>query len=53
MVIIRSKAEFNYCPVCGRETEKKEIPISRGPDGKPMRTNLKVTCPEHGELQIS
>jgi hypothetical protein len=35
---------FNYCPLCGAELDREEQQIAE------HRWNLKVTCPEHGEL---
>lgn len=52
---IHSESQFQYCPLCGEETEYKEVPISSVEiDGEQVitKTNLEVCCPEHGTLYI-
>lgn len=43
---INSVNEFRYCPICGLEVKSKEVHVSK------YKTNLKVVCPNHGELYI-
>lgn len=43
---ISSVAMINYCPVCGEEVSKEEVQVSQ------YKTNLEVTCPNHGVLLV-
>jgi len=43
---ISSVNGFKFCPYCGQKVEKEEQPIGRN------KTNLEITCPEHGVLII-
>lgn len=44
--VFRSKAQFQYCPQCGAETDHEEVRITA------WKQNLRVTCPEHGVLVL-
>lgn len=55
-VIIRSAGQIDYCPYCGRETEREEKPVgSVMVDGEEhvTKTNLEVSCPQHGVLIVA
>jgi predicted RNA-binding Zn-ribbon protein involved in translation (DUF1610 family) len=43
-ISILHRAQFNFCPLCGEKTNKRELQV------KPTKTNLIVECPKHGEL---
>lgn len=46
-LLVHSSAQFNFCPQCGAETEKEEIPVGT------YKTNLEVSCPTHGVIVVS
>lgn len=55
-VHISSASQISYCPYCGRETEREEKPIASTViegEEKVTRTNLEVTCPQHGIITVS
>lgn len=50
--VIRSVNGLNYCPYCGEELVKEEQPVIQNEEGAVIKSNLKVECPEHGELVL-
>lgn len=39
--VIRSKMQFSYCPICGRQTSRTD-----------NYTETRIECPKHGELLL-
>lgn len=45
--VIRSPKEINFCPVCGAKTTQHDESVGA------QKTNLKIRCPDHGEIVFS